>query len=130
LIGEPGECAADIAVRRARERRGRLAEVLAAGLLIAKGYRILARRYRGPGGEIDLIAVRGRRLAFVEVKRRSSLIEAQTAVTFRQAQRIGDTAESWVWRHPRYREHVIGLDAVYFTRGWWPRHEPHALDAG
>lgn len=123
--GEP-----DTAVRRVRERRGRLAEILAAALLITKGYRILARRYRGPGGEIDLIAVRGRRLAFVEVKRRTSLVEAQTCVTARQAQRIGETAESWVWRHPAYRQHVIGLDAVYFTRRWWPRHAPHALDDG
>jgi putative endonuclease len=114
--------------KRADQRRGRLAELLAAALLVTKGYRILARRYRGPGGEIDLIAVRGRRLAFVEVKRRASLIEARTAVTSGQARRIGEMAESWVWRHPVYREHTIGLDAVYFARGWWPRHEPHALD--
>ena len=53
-----------------RERRGRIAEWIAAAFLCLKGYRILARRYRSKLGEIDLIAVRGRRLAFVEVKRR------------------------------------------------------------
>ena len=58
--------------RIARYRRGRLSEWLAAAALLAKGYRILGRRVRTPYGEIDLIAVRGRRLAFVEVKRRAT----------------------------------------------------------
>src|SRR5262245_36647438 len=52
------------AERLARYRRGRLSELLAAALLMAKGYRILARRCRTPYGEIDLIALRGSRLAF------------------------------------------------------------------
>ena len=58
--------------RIARYRRGRLSEWVAAAALLAKGYRILGRRVRTPYGEIDLIAVRGRRLAFVEVKRRAT----------------------------------------------------------
>ena len=58
------------AERIGRYRRGRLSEWLAAAALLAKGYRILGRRVRTPYGEIDLIALRGRRLAFVEVKRR------------------------------------------------------------
>ena len=44
-----------------RYRRGRLSEWVAAAALLAKGYRILARRTRTPYGEIDLIAERGRR---------------------------------------------------------------------
>src|SRR5262245_23358717 len=55
--------------RIARYRRGRLSEWLAAAVLLGKGYRLLGRRIRTPFGEIDLIALRGRRLAFVEVKR-------------------------------------------------------------
>ena len=56
--------------RRARLRRGRLAETLAAAALMAKGYRILGRNVKTRAGEIDIIAVRGQRIAFVEVKRR------------------------------------------------------------
>jgi putative endonuclease len=113
--------------RRKRERRGRLSEVAAAALLLLKGYRILARRHRSAFGEIDLIAVRGRRLAFVEVKRRRTLDAAQAATTARQANRIAQAAEEWVWRHPSFREHEIGLDVVLLVTGRLPRHHPNAL---
>ena len=115
--------------RQAAERRGRLAEHVAAALLILKGYRILDRRHRGPFGEVDLIAVRGRRLAFVEVKQRRSLEAAGTATTSRQAARLGDTAERWLWRHPRYRECKIGLDAVLLGAWFVPCHVPNALNS-
>ena len=115
--------------RRARERQGRLAEFAAAALLVLEGYRILERRVRGPFGEIDLIAVRGRRLAFVEVKSRQSLEAAQASITTRQARRIRAAAERWVWRHPGYREHELGLDAVLLGANFLPRHVPNALAA-
>src|SRR5262245_25490590 len=99
--------------RIGRYRRGRFSEWLAAAVLMARGYRILARRCRTPYGEIDLIAVRGRRLAFVEVKRRPTRLEAEAAITPRQAARIARAAESWVSRNARYRDHEQGLDAVF-----------------
>jgi putative endonuclease len=52
--------------RRAAERGGRRAEALAAFWLQLKGWTILARRARTPVGEVDLVARRGRTLAFVE----------------------------------------------------------------
>jgi putative endonuclease len=113
--------------RRKRERCGRFSELAAAALLLLKGYRILARRHRSAFGEIDLIAVRGRRLAFVEVKRRQTIDVAQAATTSRQADRIAQAAEQWVWRHPAFRQHEIGLDVVLLAPGHWPRHHPNAL---
>ena len=115
--------------RRRREKNGRIAELIAAAFLFAKGYRILARRHKTPLGEIDLIAVRGRRLAFVEVKQRTSMDAAEAAVTDWQARRIALAAERWVWRHPRYRDYEIGLDAVLIVPGRLPRHAPHALQS-
>lgn len=116
--------------RRRAERRGRLAEWLAAALLILKGYRILARRHRGPFGEIDLIAVRGRRITFVEVKQRRSADEAAAAaVSAAQAARLADAAERWLWANPRYREFEVGLDAVLLGSRLWPRHLANALHA-
>lgn len=47
-------------------RHGLLAETIAALLLRLKGHRIIARRYKTPVGEIDLVALKGKRLAFVE----------------------------------------------------------------
>lgn len=119
----------DTRVRRAAERRGRFAEFIAAALLLLKGYRILDRRHRGPYGEIDLIAVRGRRLAFVEVKQRRTLDEARDAVSAHQAARMGDSVERWLWRHPRYREHNVGLDTVLLGPHCLPRHVPGALNS-
>ena len=113
--------------RLQRLKRGFTAEAMAALLLMAKGYRILARRHRTPYGEIDIIAVRGNRLAFVEVKRRASLAEAEAALTEGQARRIGDAAEHWVAKRPRYREHEMGLDAVLVVPKRWPRHMPNVM---
>ena len=114
--------------RLARLRRGNIAELIAAGLLMAKGYRILASRHRTPYGEIDLIAARWRRIAFVEVKRRTTMVECEAALTPRQAERIGRAADHWLARHARFREHEVGLDAVLVAPGQLPRHLPNVLD--
>lgn len=113
--------------RLGRYRRGRASEWIAAAVLLAKGYRILARRYRTPYGEIDLIAVRGRRLAFVEVKRRATRAEAEAAITPRQAARIARAAEFWISRNTHYREYERGLDAVFVIPRRWPVHLSDAL---
>lgn len=113
--------------RLQRLKRGFTAEAMAAVLLMAKGYRILARRHRTPYGEIDIIAVRGKRLAFVEVKRRASVAEAEASLTPGQARRIGDAAEHWIAARPRYHEHDMGLDAVLVVPGHWPRHLPNVM---
>ena len=64
-------------------------------LLIAKGYRILARRFRTPRRDRPHRAQRSL-IAFVEVKARASLDEAAYAVTPRQQQRIIDAAQAWL----------------------------------
>lgn len=115
------------AERLGRYRRGRFSELVAAAALMMKGYRILARRCRTPYGEIDLVAVRGKRLAFVEVKRRITRLEAEAAITPRQAGRIARAAEFWVSRNARYRDHEQGLDAVLVTPRRLPVHVPDAL---
>jgi putative endonuclease len=118
---------ANKAERLARYRRGRFSELVAAVVLMAKGYRILARRCRTPYGEIDLVAVRRRRLAFVEVKRRATRLEAEAAVSVRQAGRIAQAAEFWVSRNVRYRDYDRGLDAVLVIPRRLPVHLPDAL---
>ncbi|NJO33437.1 MAG: YraN family protein [Rhodospirillales bacterium] len=119
---------ADKTERLGRYHRGRLSELVAAAVLMAKGYRILGRRVRTPYGEIDLIGVRRRRLAFVEVKRRATQLEAQSAVSARQAGRIARAAEFWISRNVRYRDHDRGLDAIFVMPGRLPLHVPDALN--
>ncbi len=108
--------------RRRHERRGRIAEWMACALLLAKGYRILARRVKTPYGELDIVAIRGARLAFVEVKLRAQIAETEHAVGRQQAARIARAAEHWTWRHPHYRDCKIGLDSIYLAKGAFPRH--------
>ena len=79
-------------------RRGRTAEGLAVLLLRLKGWRILARRYRTPVGEIDIVARRGRMLAFVEVKARDGATAAAEAAARRQRGRI-ERAARWFLAH-------------------------------
>lgn len=66
--GDALDACADRARRRATDLRGHVAEATALVLLVLKGYRPLARRFRAGGGEIDLIVARGDTIAFVEVK--------------------------------------------------------------
>lgn len=108
--------------RRAAEARGRRAETLAALLLRLKGYRILARRFRVPAGEIDLIARRGRLIAFVEVKARSSHTLAAESISPRQQQRIAAAAAVWLGRRPDLVHCDTRFDAVLVAPNRPPVH--------
>lgn len=113
--------------RQASERLGAWSETAAAAALVAKGYRILGRRLKTRVGEIDIVAVRGRRLAFVEVKRRPTRAAAEASLTDHQGHRIREAADLWLARHPRYRDHDIHFDAIFVLPLSWPRHMPDAV---
>jgi putative endonuclease len=51
---------------------GRMGEDVAADILKGAGYRIIERNYRCRGGEVDIVALDGKTVVFVEVKTRSS----------------------------------------------------------
>jgi putative endonuclease len=110
-------------------RTGISAESRAAALLIAKGFRILARRWKSPVGEIDIIARRRSLLVFVEVKARETLDDAAWAVSERQRSRIIAAAEAWLARNADDRIRDIRFDAMLVAPGRIPRHIPAAFDA-
>ncbi|MFZ5609436.1 MAG: YraN family protein [Pseudomonadota bacterium] len=116
--------------RRKREARGRQAERWAALYLRCKGYRILHQRYRTPVGELDLIAVRGRALVFIEVKRRPRLEEALAAVTPRQRLRLARAAAYFIARHPAMASTETRFDLLALAPGRWPRHSVNIHVAG
>ncbi len=110
-------------------RLGISAESRAAALLIAKGFRILARRWRSPVGEIDIVARRRQLLVFVEVKARENLDDAAWSVTERQRMRIIAAAEAWLAQYPDQSIRDIRFDAMLVAPGRIPRHLPAAFDA-
>ncbi|MHA1548018.1 MAG: YraN family protein [Alphaproteobacteria bacterium] len=116
--------------RRHAERGGRRAEAAAELLLRLKGYRILARRYRTPRGEIDLIARRGRVIAFVEVKLRASTAAAAASITPTARTRIVAAAQAWLAHHPAHAGHDLRFDAILCTPWRAPRHIADAFGAG
>nr|WP_294167455.1 YraN family protein [uncultured Sphingomonas sp.] len=109
--------------RQRAEQRGRWAERLAGWWLQLHGWRILARRARVPGGEVDLVVRRGRTLAFVEVKARSDERAAAMALDRTRLKRVAMAAERLT---PRYGAgcDVVRVDAVYVLPGRLPRHVP------
>src|SRR5215467_7524277 len=115
--------------RVAAFQTGLSAESRAAALLMAKGYRILAKRFRTPHGEIDLVAKRRNLLAFVEVKARASLDEAAFAVTPRQQARIVKAAQAWLVARPEHAEFELRFDVVLIAPRHLPRHVLAAFDA-
>jgi putative endonuclease len=115
--------------RQVAFRTGISAESRAAALLIAKGFRILARRWRSPVGEIDIIARRRSLLVFVEVKARDNLDDAAWSVTERQRSRIIAAAEAWLARNADDRIQDIRFDAMLVAPGRIPRHIAAAFDA-
>lgn len=115
--------------RVAAFRLGISAESRAAFFLIAKAYRILARRWKTPFGEIDIVARRRYTLVFVEVKARATADQAIEAVTGRSQQRIIRAAEMWLAHHPDDGKGDVRFDVIVVTPGKMPQHIPNAFDA-
>jgi putative endonuclease len=107
--------------RRRAERGGRRGETLAALWLQLKGWRILARRARTPVGEVDLVARRGRMVAFVEVKVRASEAEAGRALDDYRLRRVAAAAEALAPRFVRPGDDQR-IDAVFIVPRRLPRH--------
>jgi putative endonuclease len=108
---------------------GLSAESRAAAYLIAKGYRIAARRFRTPFGEVDIVARRRGVLVFVEVKARSTLDAAAEALQVRQQRRIADAAAFWLSLNPHDVGSDIRFDAMLVAPGKIPRHIQGAFEA-
>src|ERR1700689_4220862 len=103
--------------RVAAFRLGLSAESRAAMLLIAKGYRIAARRWKTPVGEIDIVARRRRDLVAPEVKAAANLDAAAEPVTERSKQRIIAALQYWLASRPDDALAGIRFDAFLIAPG-------------
>ena len=106
---------------RMAEERGRKAETLACWYLRLKGWTVLQRRARVRGGEVDIVARRGRILAFIEVKARANEDGAGLALDQYRLRRVAAAAEQLAPRFVRIGDD-IRIDAIFMVPGRWPRH--------
>lgn len=113
--------------RQRHYRNGWTAESFAVVYLTLKGYRLLDRRFKTHLGEVDLIMVRKKRVAFVEVKYRQTLALAEAAITANLRQRVRRSADLWMAKHARYQGYDVGFDLVLMCPWRWPHHNENGL---
>jgi putative endonuclease len=107
--------------REIAERRGRRGEGWAALWLRLHGWRIVARRIKTPRGEIDLVARRGRTVAFVEVKWRNTGRQLDMAIDAHRLRRVAAAAEAVAQRYAVDGD-TIRIDVLLLAPRRWPRH--------
>ncbi|MCW3782668.1 YraN family protein [Defluviimonas salinarum] len=91
---------------------GRAAEDQVEALYTGAGYQIAARRWRGRGGEIDLIARDGNVVVFIEVKRAATHACAAERLSARQAERIYRTASEFLEGEPAGQDSEVRFDVA------------------
>lgn len=111
------------------ETFGRRGEDLAAWYLRGKFYRILARRFKTPVGEIDLVVQRFGVTVFVEVKSRQRRGDELDALLHVNKRRLVRAAQFYLTRNPRLVEQPMRFDVIFLAPFSWPRHVKDAFDA-
>lgn len=91
-------------------------EERAALWLQERGLQLLARNFRCRGGEIDIVALDGECLVFLEVRRRSNprFAGAAASVDRRKQQRILRAAQLFLQRHPQWSDLPCRFDVIAF----------------
>lgn len=107
-----------------RTSLGKRGEGAACGFLKERGYEILEKNYKCKIGEIDLIARRRGRLAFIEIKTRTSTQfgTPQEAVNLRKQEKILKVAQ-WYMKEKKLAKIQVAFDvvAVLWEKGQAPR---------
>ncbi len=115
--------------RRRSEKRGRAAEAFAALYLRVKFYTILKKRFKSPGGEIDLIVKRGDTIIFVEVKMRSSRAAENDALASVNQRRIIKAAKFFLAKNPQLAQKHLRFDVIFIAPFTWPHHLRGAFES-
>jgi putative endonuclease len=108
--------------RRRAARRGRIAEFLCRSHLRLHFWHIVARDWRCPSGEIDIVARRGGVLAIIEVKARAERDVAAAALGSRQRRRIARAAEAFLLTRPDLAPLAQRFDVMLVARWHLPVH--------
>ena len=93
--------------------------------LRAKGWRVLDQRVKTPAGEIDLVAKRGKLVAFIEVKWRKERKDLDHAIDEHRLARVAAAAEAVGHRYVTEGEDMR-VDVILLAPGAFPRHIANA----
>ena len=115
--------------RAEAERQGRKGETVACWYLWATGWRVLARRQRIHAGEIDIVARKGRTVAFIEVKWRRNRAALDQAVDAWRLRRVARAAEGLAGRFARPGDDCR-IDVILIAPGAWPRRIANVWQSG
>ena len=116
-----------------RQERGRDGEEIAAEYLRQNGYRILARNYRCPVGELDLVAEQGDSVVFVEVRTRRAgcMVRPEDTVNRTKMRHVVRSAEHFLSSTARedrpWRVDVVALEVDHAGRPVRVEHYQDAL---
>lgn len=106
-------------------KKGLWAEEFGSLMLTLKGHRLLERRYKTPGGEIDLITETLNYIVFVEIKARPTFSEAAYALTQKQKMRLQAAALYYLQKNPSSKK--VRFDVLLVKPGSFPVHLKNAL---
>jgi len=115
--------------RAEAERRGRKGEAFAALWLRLQGWRVLAQRQRVGAGEVDLIARRGRTVAFIEVKWRATSEDRDLAIDAHRLRRVARAAQVLALKFVREGDDMR-IDVILLAPRRWPRRIANAWQPG
>ena len=90
-----------------RQQLGRRGEEIAAAFLIERGFHVLAKNWRCPAGEVDIIVERAGEVRFIEVKTRSNLKHGypEESVTHTKRRHLARAVEYWLQSSPVTPQH-------------------------
>jgi putative endonuclease len=108
---------------------GIVAEFMAGIYLMARGYWIIKRRYKTSGGEIDIIARRGKVVAMIEVKRRADVNAALESVSPKNRRRVVNAARYFLAAHPQFNNMHVRFDIIAVGWPFYWRHLDNAWQA-
>ncbi len=107
--------------RQLAEVRGRRGEAIAAWFLRLHGWRIIAERVKTPRGEVDLIARRGKTVAFIEVKARRKDSDLALAIDGYRLRRVAAAVEILLPKYGKNSENMQ-IDVILVAPWRWPHH--------
>ncbi len=114
-------------------RKGREGERRAEEYLRRRGYEVIARNFRSRRGEIDIVAAKGERVVFVEVKNWNSLgaEDLEYAIDQRKQQRIREASRYFIYKNPEFQGRELSYDVLLFSsREPEIKHYENAFDGG